>query len=224
MRGGPLVLVGTGETALLALEYFTHDSPYDVVAFSCDRSHMPGDHLEGLPVVALEELAERYPPDAVEVFVAIGATDLNRLRRRLFEQVKGLGYRCASYVSSRAFVWRNVALGENCFVFEGNVLQPFVTIGDDVVLWSGNHVGHRSVIEDHCFVTSHVVISASCRIGAGSFLGVNATFNDRTSLARDCVLGSASLVVKPLSEPESVYVGQPARRLEGRSAFDVPFS
>ena len=77
----------------------------------------------------------------------------------------------ASYVSPRAFVWRNVKLGEHCFIFENNVLQPFVNIGDNVVLWSGNHIGHHSKIGDHCFVSSHVVVSGFCDIGANCFLG-----------------------------------------------------
>ena len=34
-----------------------------------------------------------------------------------------------------------------------------MTIGDDCVLWSGNHIGHHATIGDHCFITSHVVVS-----------------------------------------------------------------
>jgi len=33
-----------------------------------------------------------------------------------------------------------------------------VTIGNNVTLWSGNHIGHDAMIDDHGFITSHVVI------------------------------------------------------------------
>ena len=56
-------------------------------------------------------------------------------------------------------VWARHEIGENCFIFEDNTIQPFVKIGDDVVLWSGNHIGHHAEIGDHCFISSHVVIS-----------------------------------------------------------------
>jgi sugar O-acyltransferase (sialic acid O-acetyltransferase NeuD family) len=215
-----LVLVGAGEFAQIACEYFQHDSDYDVLAFSVERGYLAQPQLADRPVVPWETLEERYPPGEVELFVAIPASQLNRLRRRFYLDAKRRGYRLATYVSSRAFVWRNAAIGENCFIFEHNVIQPFVRVGDDCVLWSGNHVGHRTVIEDHVFVSSHAVVSGYCVIGEGSFIGVNATFNDGVKVAADNVIGAGALVTRD-TEPGRVYVGAPARALPDRSSFDV---
>ena len=107
------------------------------------------------------------------MFVAVSYTHLNRVRTKLYEQAKNKGYSLASYVSSKAFVWRNVEIGENCFIMENNVLQSNVKIGNNVTLWSGNHVGHRTVIRNNCFLSSHVTISGFCDIGENCFLGVN---------------------------------------------------
>jgi sugar O-acyltransferase (sialic acid O-acetyltransferase NeuD family) len=171
-------------------------------------------------VVAWETLATHYPPAEVDVFVAIPSSQLNRLRTRLYREAKRRGYRLATYVSSRAFVWRNAELGENCFVFEGNVIQPFVRIGNNCILWSGNHVGHRTIVRDNVFIASHAVISGYCEIGESSFVGVNSTFNDRVRVAPDNVIGSGALVTRD-TEPGRVYVGSPARAVPGRSSFDV---
>ena len=216
----PLVLIGAGEFAQIACEYFQHDSDYEVRAFSVEREYLKQPILAGRPVVAFETLAAEYPPEQVEVFVAVPASQLNRLRALLYQEAKARGYRFATYVSSRAFVWRNAKVGENSFIFENNVIQPFVRIGNNVVLWSGNHVGHRTVVHDHVFVASHAVISGYCQIGEHSFVGVNATFNDGVKVASDCVIGSGALVVKD-TEPGKVYVGSPAHALPGRSSFDV---
>ena len=143
------------------------------------------------------------------------------MRTRFYEATKAKGYKCASYISSNAFVWRNVKVGENCFIFEDNTVQPFVEIGNNVILWSGNHIGHRTVIEDNCFLSSHVVVSGYCRIGNSSFLGVNSTFNDHVSVPRDCIVASGSLVSKDLTEPEKIYYGAPAKMMPKKSAFSV---
>lgn len=209
-----IVIVGAGEQGEIAWEYFTHDSPHEVVAFSVERAYMDGDSgYEGTPVVALEELAERYPPSEYKAFVALSSHQLNRVRARLYRRVKEMGYTCASYVSSRAFVWHNVKVGENCMIFEDNVLQHHVEVGDDVVLWSGNHVGHRTRIGDHCFVSSHCVISGYCEIGDYSFLGVNSCFGDNLKVARDNVVGAGAVVVKD-TEARRVYVGNPAKPIK----------
>jgi sugar O-acyltransferase (sialic acid O-acetyltransferase NeuD family) len=123
-------------------------------------------------------------------------------------------------VSSRAFVWRNAEIGENSFIFENNVIQPFVRIGDNCILWSGNHVGHRTVVRNHVFVASDAVISGYCDIGESSFIGVNTTFNDRVKVAADNVIGSGALVHRD-TEAGRVYVGSPAKAVPGRSSFDV---
>jgi sugar O-acyltransferase (sialic acid O-acetyltransferase NeuD family) len=216
-----LVLVGAGELAEIAYEYFTYDSEYDVVAFAVEREYITADSLYEKPIIPFEDIQDVFPPAEYEAFVAIPASQLNKLRARFYEATKAKGYKCATYISSNAFVWRNVKLGENCFIFEDNTVQPFVELGNNVILWSGNHIGHRTVIEDNCFLSSHVVVSGYCRIGNSSFLGVNSTFNDHVSVARDCIIASGTLVSKDLVEPEKIYYGAPAKMMPNKSAFSV---
>lgn len=212
-----LVIVGAGEFAEIAYEYFTFDSEYQVVAFAVEKKYRNADEMFGLPVIDFEMILEQYPPNEYDTFVAITYVQLNRVRTRLFEACKNQGYRCASYISSRAFVWHNVSIGENSFIFENNTLQYHVSVGNNVVLWSGNHIGHRTVIEDNCWLTSHDVISGYCKIGKGSFIGVNATLGDNVVLAEDTVFGAAAVTVKSLLDKGCVYIGSPARKLNRTS-------
>lgn len=214
-----IVLVGDGEFAEIAFEYFTHDSDHTIVAFAVERAFRTRDELFGLPVVDFEDVEVRFPSSRFAMFVAITNTQLNRVRARLFREAKAKGYDLVSYVSSRAFVWHNVAIGENCFVFENNVIQYHAAIGDDTILWSGNHIGHRTRIGAHCFLTSHVVVSGYCDIGDYCFLGVNASVGDHIAVGRDCIIGMGSVVVRP-TEPGLVYVGSPAKPL-AKSSYDT---
>lgn len=216
-----LVLIGAGEFAEIAYEYFTHDSEYEVVAFAINGEFIETHDKCGLPIIAFEDVESQFPPSEVDAFVAIPASDLNQLRKRLYFETKAKGYNLANYVSSQAFVWHNVKMGDNCFIFEDNTVQPFVELGSNIVMWSGNHLGHRTVVEDHAFITSHAVISGYCRIGESSFIGVNATFNDGTEVAKNCIVGSGALVTKNLVVPGAVYFGNPAKQLAKKSAFDV---
>jgi sugar O-acyltransferase (sialic acid O-acetyltransferase NeuD family) len=189
-----LILVGDSAFAEIAHEYFTWDSPYEVVAFAVERAFIKRESLAGVPVVPFEEIESRFPPEDHFFYAANVYTQLNRLRTRLYKAAKEKGYAPASYVSPRAFVWRNATLGEHCFVFEDNVIQPFVKIGNNVVLWSGNHIGHHSTIRDNCFIASHAVISGFCDIGENCFVGVNATFANNVTVGADCMVGAGALV------------------------------
>lgn len=199
-----LVIIGASAFAEVACEYFSHDSPYRVAGFAVERAFLDRDRLLGLPVVAFEEIERHFPPATHDAYAAIVYSELNRLRTRLAAAAKGRGYRLASYVSSRASVWSNVRIGEHCFIFENNVVQPFVTLGDNVVLWSGNHVGHHSKIGDNVFVSSHVVVSGFCTIGANSFLGVNAAVANNIDVGADNWIGPG-VVISADTAPGSLY-------------------
>ena len=198
-----LVIVGDSAFAEIAYEYFTYDSDYEVVAFSVEREYLKKESLFGLPVVAFESLAERFQPAEHHVYVATVYTQMNRLRTRLSREAKARGYGLASYISSRAFVWRNVEMGEHCFIFEDNTVQPFVKVGNNVVMWSGNHIGHHSTIRDNCFISSHVVISGFVQVGENCFLGVNSTIVNDVSIGKDCWLGPNVTIVK--DTPEATF-------------------
>lgn len=204
MKTKKLVIVGDSAFAEIAHEYFDADTDYEVVAFSVERDFLKNKEKRGLPIVPFEELETRFDPATHEVYVATVYTQLNRLRARLAAAAKAKGYRLASYVSSRAFVWRNVEVGEHCFIFEDNTVQPFVKIGNNVVLWSGNHIGHHSVIRDNCFISSHVVISGFCDIGENSFIGVNATLANNVTLGKDNWVGP-NIVIMKSTEAGALY-------------------
>jgi sugar O-acyltransferase (sialic acid O-acetyltransferase NeuD family) len=204
-----LVIVGDSAFAEIAREYFDADTGYEVVAFAVETPYLKRESLHGLPVLPFETLEQRLDPARHDVFVACTYTQLNRLRQRLAADAKARGYKLASYVSPRAFVWKNVELGEHCFVFEDNTIQPFVRIGENVVLWSGNHVGHHTAIEPHVFVSSHVVISGFCSIGAHSFLGVNATIANNVRVGADNWIGPNVAVMKDTPEGALFKTEQP---------------
>jgi sugar O-acyltransferase (sialic acid O-acetyltransferase NeuD family) len=197
--------------------YLDHDSDHQVVAFTAHEASLPDERsLAGLPVVAFEEVVERYPPDEHAMFVAVGYRKVNQVRAEICGQARELGYELISYVCSRATHWGDTKIGDNCFIFEDNTIQAFVTIGDGVVLWSGNHIGHHASIGDYCFLTSHVVVSGHTKIGDYSFVGVNATLRDDITIGRSNVIGAGALIMKSTADDE-VYVAPRTKPMERKS-------
>ena len=207
----PLVIFGAGDIAQLAHFYFNTDSEYEVVAFTVDSAFLAGTAFCGLPVIPFEEITSLYPADKYEVFIALSYSKLNSLRKEKYLAVKAMGYRLASFVSSRATVLNAGRIGDNCFIFEDNSIQPFATIGNNVTLWSGNHIGHHSTIKDHCFIASHVVISGGVEVGEQCFIGVNATLRDHIKIGEKCVIGAGAILLTD-AESEGVYIGAGTER------------
>ena len=207
----PLVIFGTGDIAQLAHYYFSTDSNFEVVAFSIDASFIKEPFFCGLPVIAFEQIIDIFPPNKNDFFVALSYSKLNSIRKEKYLAVKQKGYHLANFISSKATVLNDGKIGENCFIFEDNTIQPFVTIGNNVTLWSGNHIGHHSIIKDHSFIASHVVISGGVEVGEQCFIGVNATLRDHIKVGDRCVIGAGALLLTN-AEPEGVYLGTATER------------
>ncbi|MDR6501591.1 acetyltransferase [Burkholderia sp. DN3021] len=207
-----VILFGLQDYAELAHYYLEHDSPHTVTAFCVNRQYLPeSGTFKGLPVIAFEDVVESHPPGDFSFFAPMSPKRMNLEREKIFNELKARGYPLISYVSSRATVCHNT-IGENCFILEDNTLQPFTTIGDNVVLWSGNHIGHHGRVDDHVTMTSHVVMSGHCKIGAYSFVGVNATLRDGVTIGEGTFVAMAAAIAKS-TEPWSVYKGNPAVKL-----------
>src|SRR5438105_4811544 len=164
-----VIVFGVGQLAAVASFYLTHDSPHRVVAFTVDEAWLKEELFQGLPVVPFEQVERSYDPSSYKMLLPISYRRVNRVRAERYFEAKRKGYELISYVSSKATVWPGLVVGDNCMVLENNVIQPFVSIGNDVILWSGNHIGHHTTIQDHCFVASQVVVSGSVDVGPYCF-------------------------------------------------------
>jgi sugar O-acyltransferase (sialic acid O-acetyltransferase NeuD family) len=209
----PLVIFGAGEIAEVAHFYFTRDAGRKVAAFTVDAAFLKEPTFCGLPVVAAQSVEQAFGPQTHDFFVALSYAKINALRAQKCAQAQAKGYRLATYLSSKATVWPGFEPGANCFILEDNTVQPFATIGDNVTLWSGNHIGHHARIGANCFITSHVVVSGGVVVGDNAFIGVNATLRDHVRIGARSVIGAGSLVLEDV--PDDGVVAARGTELSG---------
>jgi sugar O-acyltransferase (sialic acid O-acetyltransferase NeuD family) len=208
MKIKKIIIFGNTSNARLAKFFFDKDSDYQVDAFVVDRQYITSHRFENLPIVATEDVLDIYPPSTHDAFVAVGYKNMNKVREDLYHIMKEKGYTLPNYISSRCSFLTEEPIGDNNLILEDNTIQPFVKIGSNNVFWSGNHIGHDVVIEDHIFITSHVVVSGFVKIKPNCFLGVNATIRDDVTINRETLVAAGAIIMKDTVE-KGVYL--PAR-------------
>lgn len=201
-----LVIFGIGKIAEVIYYYAQHECNFNVVAFCVDEQYKTGETFLDLPVVAFENVEEKFSPAANEMFVAVGYHDLNKLRETKCKEAIDKGYNLVSVISPLANVPKNVTTGYNCFIMSPAIIHPCVKIGNDVFVWSGTMIGHHSVIEDNCWLTSSCNIGGNVTIGANTFMAVNATVGHSVSVGKSCFIGANALVTKKLDDEGVVIV------------------
>ena len=200
MEKTKLIIFGNAEMASMADFYFSKDSPYEVIAFTIDNEYIKEDLFQGKPLIPFTNIDKIFDPSIYNMHIALSYQNMNKLREKKYHEAKNIGYSLASYLCSKSVFWDDLKHGENCFILENQTLQPGINIGNNVILWSGNHIGHKSIIGDHSYLSSHVVISGHCKIGERCFLGVNSTLRDFIVLGNDVMISMDASVTKNIDD------------------------
>lgn len=196
-----VVIFGAGQVAQVMAAYL-YDQKHAISAFIVDREHLPQGHAHPIPVSPFDEIG-RYSPRTHTFVIGMSFRGLNAPRALKFAALRELGYEPLTFIHRDASVCCN-DIGRGTFIMDENTIQPFAEIGDNVMLWSGNHVGHHSKVGNHVFVASHAVISGAVEIGERSFVGVNATIRDGVKIGARCVIGAGALILSDC-EADGVY-------------------
>jgi len=207
-----VVIFGAGRAADTAYRYLSKDSPHKICGFAVDREFMKDNTFHGLPVTDFESVESRFPPDEYRMFVPLGFQQMNALRAAKYHEAKRKGYRFVSYVNSRHYALEPITIGENCFILDHQIFNLDVAIGNNVTIWSGNHIGDRTVIGDHVWISSHVTLSGDVTIGDYSFLGVNSCVSNTVRVGAKTFVGAHVLITQDTPEG-SVYVAPPAKQI-----------
>ena len=210
-----IVLFGAGQIAEVAKVYIERHSRDRIVGFTVDREYLGSTGLDGLPVVAWEDLQTAFPPGAVKLLGPLSFRRMNEFRRDRYLEGLRRGYSFTSFIHPASHIYTE-DIGENCFILENNVIQPFVKIGNAVMIWSNNHIGHHCIIEDYCFLASHVGIAGASVIGERCYLAGKCGIEMGITIGPGSYLGSATLIRKDL--PESSVVPATAARVAPYSA------
>ena len=206
-----IVIFGTGDLAQ-RIFYYLKNSEDEVVAFSANKSNIESDKLLGLPVVGFENVEKEYPPEEFSMFIALAYSEMNKKRRKFFDEAKNKGYELYSYIHPSTKIWDEFEMGENCFILAENIIQPFVKIGDNVLIGSNNLISHNTIIKDNCFLTSNITLGGHITIGANSFVGLSATINQRVKIGEECIIGAGTLITKDVNDKE-VYAENSSKKL-----------
>lgn len=212
-----VVLFGTGRGADVAYRFLTRDSEHEICGFVLDRQFRDRDRFHGLPVVAFEDVQQHFPPTEFKMFILLGYQRMNAFRASKYLEAKQKGYSFISYANSSFYRAEELIMGENCFILDNQSISLDVKIGNNVVMWSSNHIGDLSVIEDHVWLASHVTIAAEVVVRPYCFLGIGATVGNKVVLAERTFVGANALVVSDTAE-NSVCVTGEAERVDVDSA------
>lgn len=198
-----IVIFGNGQIARTVAYYCQAWQLAEVCGFAVDRNFMNPDVCLNRPLVAADEMTDRFPPGEYSAFVAVGYQDLNSFRARKVADVKSRGYELISVIHPTAIGL--VQTGDNSMVIPGETLfEPFVVLGSNVFIWNGVSLSHYVEVGDNTWISNSSVAGGNVTIGKDCFIGLNVTINNRVTVGNGCLVGSGSAVTRDLPDGKAL--------------------
>jgi sugar O-acyltransferase (sialic acid O-acetyltransferase NeuD family) len=208
-KGRRLVIFGATEMAERVHYYVSNYTDYDISGFTVAREYITSGSLLDLPVWAFEELPEICNPKTHDILVAVGYSENNRLRERIFTMCEGAGYRLGSFVSPSAAI-QTRQMGSGVLILDNATVGPFCSVGKGTIIGPNSVISHHSKVGEFTYMAPSTTICGHCNVGARVFLGAGCTLRDQISVADGSIVGAGALVSRSIDKP-GVYAGNPAR-------------
>lgn len=192
----------------------------NVLCFTTLRKFIKYSQCDGLPIIATEDLAKVFDSSDVLVVNTVGYSKMNTLREKAQSELDSFNLQTVSYISRNANVYSE-DIGNGCIIMPGAFVGPDVKLGKGNIIYSNVSLTHHITIGDYNFIASGCVLGGNIIIGNNCFIGLNSTLRNRLNIPSFTLIGCSSNVVKPIEDENTIWLGNPAKVIEGRKSIDV---
>lgn len=199
MSAKNLIIIGTSKTALHVYEFIKSYNLFHVIGFAVDEDYKNGNTFEGLPLYSITELCNVIDVKEDYVFVAMLWNNLNGDRKRLYNRIKEMGFRCANLISPTAAI-RGRIVGDNCWFHDYTVVQNDALIESNVMAMAFSLIGAHAHVHSHCFLGAKCTVAGGCDVGEQTFVGINSTIFDDTIIGNKCIIGACCAVKRNMPD------------------------
>ena len=204
-----VIIIGAGPMGRETYHYVMDAFPeMHVGGFLDDRAHAL-DGFDGYPSILGSP--EGFHIEGGDLFIcAIGDP---KQRERFTCMMASRGARFVSLIHPKAYIGRNVEVGEGSIVAPFAALTCDISIGKHVLINVQASISHDCVLEDYVTISPGCHITGGCKIGNGSFLGAHSSLVPNVDIAEGVFVGAGAVVVKSVDVPGLRVVGIPAKQM-----------
>lgn len=142
--------------------------------------------------------------------VAIGN---NKLRMDIMSKINKLGGKTPSLIHPTVTISPSAKIGKGVYIQANAYIWTKVKINDFCIISPSVTVAHHSIIGKGCLISTNSAVGASIIIEDEVFIGMGSTIvTGLNKIGSNSIIGAGAVVLKNV-EPNSVYVGVPAKKI-----------
>ena len=161
-----------------------------------------------IPIIGTDhDLHDIYIRGIKKAFVGIGN---NRIRKKLQETLRNIGFELITVVSSKAVLSDKCKIGAGTLVMPGAIINADTIIGDGCIINTNSSIDHDGWIGDFTHIAPGCTVAGNVVIGSNCFLGIGSRVIDSVSLEDNVIVGAGAVVTNNIKS-DCTVVGIPAK-------------
>lgn len=221
MKRKQIVIVGGGGHAKVVIDAIKSSGKYAICGL-VDPGLKKGDTVCGVGVLGGDStLPSIFKKGVKYAFIGIGSIGNCSVRKRIYGNLKKIGFDLPVVVHPKAIVARDVKLGEGAFVAAGAVVAPGAIIGKNAILNTSSSVDHDCIIGDFVHVAPGAILSGGIRVGSETHIGTGAKLTQCLKIGDGCIIGAGQTIRHDMAYGEKSYVASAGASKKNKKVFII---
>jgi sugar O-acyltransferase (sialic acid O-acetyltransferase NeuD family) len=205
------VIIGGGGHAKVTIEALASSGAVEIIGIIDSNPDLAGALVESTLVIGGDDrLRELSHEGVTHYIIGVGSTGNAAPRKRLFEMASELGLIPISAVHPDASVAESAKIGAGTLICAGTVINPDVTVGENVIVNIGVSIVHDSVIGDHTHLAPGATLGGNVHVGPMAHVGIGANIREGIKIGARAIIAAGAMVVKDVVA-DTIVAGVPAK-------------
>ena len=133
-------------------------------------------------------------------FVTVGQIKNYKVRVKLFNRLKDLGFKIPSIISPSAYISKHAIIGQGTIVMHGAIVNAGAVIGNNCIINTNSLIEHDVAIGDHTHISTKATINGGVVIGSKVFVGSRSIIKDNINIGERSIVGAGLYIKKNLQK------------------------
>ncbi len=191
MKKEKIVLVGGGGHCRSVIDVIEQENRFEIIGI-VDKKEFIGNDILGYKIIACDDELKTIKDSCQNALITVGQITSNKIRVKLFEQLKQLGFHLPIIVSPLAYISKHSFVDEGTIVMHHALINANAKIGKNCIINSKALIEHDAIIEDNCHISTASVLNGGVVVKENTFFGSNATSKEYIEI--DGFIKAGSLV------------------------------
>ncbi len=188
-----ILLIGGGGHCRSVIDVIELQKEFEIFGI-IDKKENLGKKVLNYEIIGTDDDLEKFRKFCDFALITIGFIKNINPRKKLYQQLKKLGYKLPIIVSPLAYVSRYSQIGEGTVVMHHAIINSNVKIGKNCIINTKALVEHDCIVEDHCHISTGAILNGGVKVGRETFIGSGAICVENTVIEPNSFIKAGSLV------------------------------